>query len=83
MAQLSNSEWQKANAKARARERRERDVHYLLAMAKTSHRDAGIQFENMDLVGGVPVGRLRFRVEVDSILFYRVLHELRQRKGWE
>ena len=51
MAQLSDSEWQRANAEARARERREREVRYLLVMAAMRHRSSGIRFENMDLVG--------------------------------
>lgn len=82
MAQLSHSEWQKANDESRAREHRERDVPYLLAMAAMRHRDGEIQFENMDLVGGVPVGRLRFSIDVDSAVFWNTLHELKQRKGW-
>ncbi|MDA1175021.1 MAG: hypothetical protein O2826_10975 [Chloroflexi bacterium] len=81
--ELSHEEWQKASAEAKARELRERETHYLLAMATLRHRGAGITLENQELMGGVPPGTLRFRVEVDSMAFWNVLHELGKRKGWK
>lgn len=82
MSPFSPSEWQEANDEARSREQRQRHVQYLLTMAAMRHRSADIQVQNMDLIGGVPVGRLRFSVDVDSIAFWNTLHELKQRKGW-
>lgn len=82
MTPFSSAEWERANEEARAREQRERDVRYLLTMAAMRHRGVDIRFENMDLVGGVPLGRLRFTVDVDSAEFWNTLHELKQRRGW-
>ncbi len=80
---LSEAEWERANAEARARELRERETRYLLTMATLRHRgDTGIHFQNQDLIGGVPAGRLRFMVEVDAVTFWHVLYELKRRKGW-
>jgi len=83
MEPLSRAEWQEANEAARAQELREREVRYLLAMATLRHREVGITFQNLDLIGGVPLGKLQFRVEVDSVTFWNVLHELSKRKGWK
>lgn len=81
--ELSQDEWRRANAEARAREQRERETRYLLTMATLRHReDPALRVQDQNLIGGVPPGVLRFTVEVDALTFWRVLHELERRKGW-
>ncbi len=67
---------------ARARERRERHTRYLLTAAAMLHRGQDLRFENRDLAGGVPLGRLHYLIDVDSEAFWKVFNELERRKGW-
>ena len=74
------AEWWLTRDRRESEEMRERDARLLLTAAAMRFRANDLGFQKVDF--GVTPGRLNFRIDVDSVVFWATYRELAARKGW-